>query len=620
MKPTRAPERVHVVRPPQDDYAPARDGRSIEIVRALAQISDKLKRSEAERYELLNELREYRKSLTELEDKTSQTEKAFITLEHKIQTQGAVDTEMTQRQARFEQALKETEERLVQTVAGHAVIDKRLKDAEDFQTGVYQRLDESVAAQTRLDRQIEKAFQDKARTLRKVERLEEIVAETQEALRARALVLLTDQSSAAQGAFRQLPALEDKSLDSAANAPALPWWKGRISMQSAGMGAMILTALLAGWALNQIQQPQIPQIAVLEGGGLARLNLDENRWEPVAPAPETPAPSNIADLGQLEKQRLDRRMEEAAPASAPAETVSPAPVPLEESPAAESAPVEQTPGAESILNYSDDQILAALEENPDALASALNDIAPSARAELDVTPPVADLPLDSALAQDPKIEKAVNVERSTQPISARAKPDAALPAGLRDMESKAFKGDAEAQHDLAAIYTAGQGGVQQDFEKAGFWFRAAADQGVANARYNLGVLYHQGLGVPRDLDRALYWYREAGKRGHPEAQYNLGIAHIEGIGTEYDPRRAAVFFERAARGGIMEAAYNLGLIHENGLLGKPDPQEALVWYKMAADKGSPDAKAAMEQLAKSLQIGVEDIGKLTERKKETQTR
>jgi TPR repeat protein len=63
----------------------------------------------------------------------------------------------------------------------------------------------------------------------------------------------------------------------------------------------------------------------------------------------------------------------------------------------------------------------------------------------------------------------------------------------------------------------------------------------------------------------------------------------------------------------MEAAYNLGLIHENGLMGQAKPEEALLWYKIAADQGSSEAQDAMEKLATSLQIGMDDIDKLYNR-------
>lgn len=187
------------------------------------------------------------------------------------------------------------------------------------------------------------------------------------------------------------------------------------------------------------------------------------------------------------------------------------------------------------------------------------------------------------------------------PASAPAK-DETLTGTLKDLQDKAYAGVAEAQHDLAAIYTAGSG-VKQDYDRASYWFHQAADAGVANAAYNLGVLHHQGLGVEKNIQTALDWYRVAALEGHPEAQYNLGIAYIEGIGTKYNPQLAAGFFQKAALSGITEAAYNLGLILENGLLAEPKPNQALMWYRVGSEGGSIEAKNALEQL--STRLGLE---------------
>jgi localization factor PodJL len=183
---------------------------------------------------------------------------------------------------------------------------------------------------------------------------------------------------------------------------------------------------------------------------------------------------------------------------------------------------------------------------------------------------------------------------------------------IKSVEEKAFSGIPEAQHDLAAIYTAGHAGVKVDYKRAALWFEEAAAQGIANARYNLGVLYHQGLGVEKDVATAIRWYRAAAQLGHPEAQYNLGIAHIEGIGTAYDPRLAAGFFEQAASAGITEAAYNLGLIYENGLLGAVDTKSAIYWYKNAADRGSPEGQVALDQLSAALNMSKKQVVSLYE--------
>ena len=92
----------------------------------------------------------------------------------------------------------------------------------------------------------------------------------------------------------------------------------------------------------------------------------------------------------------------------------------------------------------------------------------------------------------------------------------------------------------------------------------------------------------------------------------MAFAYIEGIGVPYDAEKATTYFTSAANNNIMEAAYNLGLIHENGLLGAAKPDEALMWYKIASDQGSPEAKQALEQLAKTLNMDPADINRLAE--------
>ena len=112
---------------------------------------------------------------------------------------------------------------------------------------------------------------------------------------------------------------------------------------------------------------------------------------------------------------------------------------------------------------------------------------------------------------------------------------------------------------------------------------------------------------------AVKWYEKAALKGLAEAQYNLGIANLEGVGMSYDAEKAAFYFENAARQGVVEAAYNLGLIYENGLLlGRAEPGKALSWYKYAAEQGSPEARSALNQLASSLGISVEDVNSIVD--------
>jgi TPR repeat protein len=55
-----------------------------------------------------------------------------------------------------------------------------------------------------------------------------------------------------------------------------------------------------------------------------------------------------------------------------------------------------------------------------------------------------------------------------------------------------------------------------------------AEQGDANAQFNLGFMYDNGEGVPQDYAEAVRWYRLAAEQGNAFAQVNLGIMYANG--------------------------------------------------------------------------------------------
>ena len=58
------------------------------------------------------------------------------------------------------------------------------------------------------------------------------------------------------------------------------------------------------------------------------------------------------------------------------------------------------------------------------------------------------------------------------------------------------------------MYANGKG-ISRNYSKAAKWLRKAADQGIASAQYNLGLMYANGNGVPKDYSEAEKWYRKA---------------------------------------------------------------------------------------------------------------
>jgi TPR repeat protein len=87
---------------------------------------------------------------------------------------------------------------------------------------------------------------------------------------------------------------------------------------------------------------------------------------------------------------------------------------------------------------------------------------------------------------------------------------------LKEWLPLAEQGKAQAQFNLGLLYQRGQG-VPQDYTEAGDWYRQAAAQGHASAQDQLGSLYYYGQGVPQDYVQAHVWYNLAAAQGQEEA-------------------------------------------------------------------------------------------------------
>ena len=92
-----------------------------------------------------------------------------------------------------------------------------------------------------------------------------------------------------------------------------------------------------------------------------------------------------------------------------------------------------------------------------------------------------------------------------------------------------------------------------EFAQAAKWFRQAASKEDPDAKFNLGVLYEQGLGVEADLEKAMGWYREAALQNCPEAQSAMGMLYAQGKGVRQDWEEAQAWFQKAADQGYEEA-------------------------------------------------------------------
>ena len=171
-------------------------------------------------------------------------------------------------------------------------------------------------------------------------------------------------------------------------------------------------------------------------------------------------------------------------------------------------------------------------------------------------------------------------------VPASAQPD------YETTRSAAEQGDANAQFNLGLMYGTGRG-VRQDEAEAVRWFRLAAEQGNASAQVSLGFMYDTGQGVPQDDAEAVRWYRLAADQGHAGAQGNLGLMYSSGRGVPQDDVEAVRWYRLAADQGDAEAQRNLGLMYAEGQGVPQDEAEAVRWFRLAAEQGDALAQTVL---------------------------
>ncbi len=157
------------------------------------------------------------------------------------------------------------------------------------------------------------------------------------------------------------------------------------------------------------------------------------------------------------------------------------------------------------------------------------------------------------------------------------------------LERAADQEVAQAEYNLGVIYAKGQG-VPQNYVKANYWYEKAADQGYAQAEYNLGVAYDNGYGEAQDYAKAIYWYKKAADQGVTRAEFNLGSVYYHGWGVPQDYAKAIYWYKKAVDQGYAPAELELGVAYDHGWGVPQDYMKAIYWYKKAVDQG--DALAA----------------------------
>ncbi|KAK3804784.1 MAG: hypothetical protein J3R72DRAFT_466247, partial [Linnemannia gamsii] len=171
--------------------------------------------------------------------------------------------------------------------------------------------------------------------------------------------------------------------------------------------------------------------------------------------------------------------------------------------------------------------------------------------------------------------------RNDSPCSQEVLPTSiSITQALATMIARAESGDLVAQETLGDMYM-----DDQKYSQAMIWYRMAAEQGLANSQYNIGILYNQGLGVSQNHAEAMTWFRKAAEQGDALAQLDIGIIYTDGLGVLQDHVEAMTWLRKAAEQGVAVAQYKIGKLYYQGLGVSQDFSEAMTWYQKAAEQG-----------------------------------
>ncbi len=128
------------------------------------------------------------------------------------------------------------------------------------------------------------------------------------------------------------------------------------------------------------------------------------------------------------------------------------------------------------------------------------------------------------------------------------------------------------------------------------WYQLAAQNGHADAQFEVALAYENGDGVDVNLEEARRYYEAAANQNHRLALNNLGAMYAEGQGGTRDLQAAAHFYWRAATLGNPVAANNLGMAYEDGDGVQQNLARAEVCYRIAAVRGDEEAKRNLERI------------------------
>lgn len=137
-----------------------------------------------------------------------------------------------------------------------------------------------------------------------------------------------------------------------------------------------------------------------------------------------------------------------------------------------------------------------------------------------------------------------------------------------------------------------------DYKSAVEIWRPLAENGDADAQFNLGQAYRLGRGVPVNLAVAQTWLTRSAGKGHVDAQTTLGLLLFDSGDRETGIRWLGSAAEKGDPRAML--VYGTALFNGDGI--KRNPVLAYAYVSRAAAQGLAPAKATLEEMDQAIPL------------------
>jgi len=155
------------------------------------------------------------------------------------------------------------------------------------------------------------------------------------------------------------------------------------------------------------------------------------------------------------------------------------------------------------------------------------------------------------------------------------------------LEKAANLGHAEAQYNYGICFQQGIEMNKSD-STANIWFTKSAEQGWVDAQFKLAYSYATGRGLPQDYQQAFEWTKKCAEQNDFECIMNLIGSYKDGMGTEKNMDKVVEWATKLAvqknpedlnkSGKITGARLNLAIMYRDGDGVIKDLVESYKWF------------------------------------------